>query len=118
MLSENLSALGCEPLRFAEDVQECLEKDHPHGLNNTKAFSFIILDTRMINKEILQAMQKLQPDAKVRSVTTRTETLLTAQYIFLVRSIDLADAMRELDISVSPARLLTSSLARTRANLL
>lgn len=65
MLSENLSALGCEPLRFAEDVKKCLEKDHPHGLNNAKAFSFIILDTRMINKEVLKKMQKLQPDAKV-----------------------------------------------------
>lgn len=66
MLSENLSSLGCEPLRFVEDVYECLEKNHPNGLNNTKAYSFIILDTRMINKDILTRMQKLQPDAKVR----------------------------------------------------
>jgi hypothetical protein len=52
-----------------DDVQESLVRDHPHGLNSEKQFDFIMLNTQMVNRSILNRMRELQPKAAVRLST-------------------------------------------------
>jgi hypothetical protein len=58
----------------------------------------------MIDRDIKEKMRKLQPKAKVCDHNRRHRNSRHAdntQFIFLVRSIDLAKAMRDFDITVS-----------------
>ena len=86
MLGKNLSALGCQPVHFTDDIILCLRNGHPDGLNSKKDFDVILLDTEILNNDILAKMRKLQPSAKFR---------------FLVRNINLAQTMKDFDIDVS-----------------
>jgi hypothetical protein len=60
-----LEFLNCKPVRFAEDVNKCLELDFPHGLNSQKNFDHIFLDTQLVTTEIMKRMHELQENAKV-----------------------------------------------------
>lgn len=107
----SLTALNCKPVRFQDDATDSLVLDHPHGLNASKDYGFVFVDTTMIDKETKEKMQKLQPKAKVCN-QNRPHADKT-QFIFLVRSIDLARAMRDFDITVGPSsRALADDSAR------
>lgn len=73
----------------------CLVKDEPHGLNSDVDFDFVMVDTQIIDRDMVTKMQNLQSKSKVRSCVT---TLI--QFIYLVRSIDLAKDMRDFGITV------------------
>ncbi|WVQ97592.1 hypothetical protein IAU59_004706 [Kwoniella sp. CBS 9459] len=83
MLNRNLTALGCHPLRFEEDINKSLIKDHPGGLDSSKRFDFILIDTQCITPPILQKMKKLQPSAK---------------FIYLAKIIALGEVMKEFNL--------------------
>ena len=65
----SLRILNCKPVRFADTIRDCLVKDHPNGLNSNKQFNYIMLDTGMVDNDILKRMKELQPDARVRSAS-------------------------------------------------
>lgn len=64
---DSLTYLNAQPVRFAEDVEKCLERGFPDGLNSDRSFRHIALDTQIINEKVLARMRELQPNAKVRS---------------------------------------------------
>ncbi|ORY33753.1 hypothetical protein BCR39DRAFT_519071 [Naematelia encephala] len=84
MLDENLQALNCKPVRFTEDPSIALVRDVPHGMNSEHNYDFVMISTRLVDKETLDKMRELQNKA---------------QFIFLVRSIDLAKDMRDFEIT-------------------
>ncbi|WVF70314.1 hypothetical protein IAT40_005103 [Kwoniella sp. CBS 6097] len=84
MLDRNLTAMGCRPLRFEEDVNKCLVKNHDNGLDSSKRFDFVIIDTRCITPHILAKMKQLQPNAK---------------FIYLAKITALGEAMKDFDLS-------------------
>lgn len=61
----SLQLLNIAPVRFAEDVHECLVKGHPDGLNWKKQFDLIMVNTQMVDRSILKRMRELQHAAKV-----------------------------------------------------
>lgn len=85
VLKGSLRALNCHPVRFTDDPVECIVKDWPNGLDSNRSFDAILVNTELITSDILRTMRRLQPGAKI---------------VFMVRSIDLAKVMRDLDINV------------------
>lgn len=65
MLEENLTALNCQPVRFAAEVGKSLERDFPDGLNSKRNFHLILVDTELVTKADLAEMRRLQPKSKV-----------------------------------------------------
>jgi hypothetical protein len=54
-----------KPVRFADTVEQSLEKDYPEGLQDQRQFELIFIDTQIVTPEILKTIHKLQPQAKV-----------------------------------------------------
>jgi hypothetical protein len=109
MLEQNLSALNCQPVRFAAEVGRSLENGYPEGLNTDRKFHIVFVDLSIATREQVAEMKKLQPVARVSSsyvgnpvpfliVSYFAPMVLTCQFIFLARSIDLAEMMKEFDI--------------------
>jgi hypothetical protein len=46
-------------------AERCLERGEEGGLNSDVKFAYVLVDTTMVDKDILAKMQKLQPTAKV-----------------------------------------------------
>ncbi|KAL7420434.1 hypothetical protein Q5752_004384 [Cryptotrichosporon argae] len=82
-LEKDLEALNCRPIRFVDDMRHALVQDYPNGLNSRRAFAFVIVDATMVNANMLQRMKELQPNA---------------QFVFLVRAIDLTTEMTRLGV--------------------
>ena len=103
----SLTALNCRPVRFKQDANQALVQDFPHGLNCKIDYHFIFVDIDLVSDEILKGMQKLQTTANVGLSIFFGGVGPHTQFIFLVRSIDLARATKEFGISVR-LRLLSS----------
>lgn len=67
----SLGVLNCAPVRFAASPQKCLEKGAHDGLNSNVNFDFVLVDTQMVDKQVLTRMQELQPNAKVSAAVTK-----------------------------------------------
>ncbi|WVR06012.1 hypothetical protein IAU60_003040 [Kwoniella sp. DSM 27419] len=67
----NLTDIGCHPLRFEDDIEQCLIKGRDNGLNSGREFDFVLVDTTLVGKSVLAKMRKLQPKAKREQIVAR-----------------------------------------------
>lgn len=65
MLEKNLTALNCQPVRFAAEPKHCIENGYPEGLNTKRQFHIVFVDLQITNKEQVAEMKRLQRSAKV-----------------------------------------------------
>lgn len=67
VLEEDLKEFNCRPTWFTEPLRAALMPEHPLGFNSGRHYQGIILDTSLIERETLNDIKKLQPNAKVSS---------------------------------------------------
>lgn len=70
-MERNLVALNCAPVRFADSPKMSLEPGERDGLNSGVNFDIVMVDTQLVDNDILGKMQQLQPNAKVSSTIAR-----------------------------------------------
>lgn len=70
LLEEDLKEFNCDPTRFTDDVQLALQKGTANGLNSGQFYNILLLDTTVLDRDILDQMHKLQPNAQVRLAVT------------------------------------------------
>lgn len=72
VLEEDLKEFNCRPTWFTEPLPAALRPGHPLGFNSGRYYQGIILDTSLIERETLQDIKKLQPNAKVGTTQPAT----------------------------------------------
>jgi hypothetical protein len=62
---DSLGVLNCAPVRFTASPKMCLKRGEESGLNSDVNYDFVLVDTQLVDKDMLKTMHKLQPNAKV-----------------------------------------------------
>lgn len=89
--------MNCHPIRFDEEACDRVVEDQSSGLNSHVNFDIIFVRTEQITTDWLKQMKKLQPKSKVSAICKDRLTSV----LDLVRSVDLAETMRRLDLTAS-----------------
>lgn len=72
VLEEDLKLFNCTPIWFTEPVERALYPSHPQGLGHYH-YNFLLLDSSLMDQEILKRIRKMQPNAKFLYVARATE---------------------------------------------
>ncbi|KAL1408018.1 hypothetical protein Q8F55_004815 [Vanrija albida] len=97
LLEEDLKEFNCNPTRFTKDPQLALQEGTADGLNSGQFYNIMILDTTVLDRDILAQMRKLQPNA---------------QFFYVSRATQISSDMDKLQIPVSTMPKVTVNLQR------